>query len=98
MKKLIVIVIFTTIGLCQSINSHAFLITNAAGLIGTTKTIGFTQFVFPNEHEGVTGPVQIGGLVGEDIQASSLTSALWLHDGSWELVFNGNWTAGGRVG
>ena len=83
--------------LCLPMMANATPITSNAGLTGST-VVDFSQFVTGNEFQGVTGPIQIGGVVGLDISASSVTPDIYLYDNSWGLSDNGNWTVGGRTG
>lgn len=60
--------------------------------LGTESTlIDFSQFA----GAGVSGPVQIGGLAGEDVTAQTTTGApdMWLYNGTWGLLENGNWSS-----
>jgi hypothetical protein len=83
----VVLALITTTG-----TARAAAITSSAGLVGSTTTIDFSQFC--PCFEGVSGPVQIGGVVGMDIEASSTSSDLWLYDGAWGLNSNGSWNSG----
>ena len=75
--------------------ANAALITNTAGLAGTSTLVDFSQFTAGNQKNGVGTSEQIGGLVGEDIQAQSIGSNdLWLYDSGWGLAANGNWDSG----
>lgn len=84
-------------GLCLPLIANAAPITSNAGLTGTT-VVDFSQFVPGNEFQGVTGPIQIGDLVGLDIVASSASTDIYLYDNSWGLIDNGNWESAGRAG
>lgn len=66
-------------------------ITSFGQLTGATSTINFSQTTNSIE---VGGPEQIGALVGEDITASSSSSALYLYNGGWGLSANGSWNSG----
>ena len=84
-------------GLLLPLGVNAAPITSSAGLTGVT-VVDFSQFVSGNEYSGVTGPIQIGDVVGLDIVASAAAGDIYLYDDSWGLNDNGNWTTGGRTG
>ena len=75
-------------------NVFAASITSSGQLVGTPDVIDFSQFTGGNQYSGVNGPVQIGGLIGKDITASSVNGALYLYDGGWGLLNNGSWDSG----
>jgi hypothetical protein len=84
----------TLLALCGA--ASASPITSAAGLVGSTTTIDFSQFTGGNQLNGVNGPVQIGGVAGADVTVQDMTgtSNVWLYSGPWGHGSNGNWDAG----
>jgi len=85
-----------TVAFVFMLNGYALAlpIISSAELNGTPTVIDFSQFTGANQHFGVTGPIQIGGLVGRDVTASSTTSGLYLYNGYWDLLGNGAWNSG----
>lgn len=90
MKKTTIasLIVLAVSGFAQT--ASAAQITSFAQLTGSTSTIDFSQ---TTSSSGVNGPEQIGALVGENITASSPSSALYLYNGSWGLNSNGSWTS-----
>jgi len=70
-------------------------ITSAGSIPGTPVVVNFSQF--PGSFNFTTGPIQVGGLVGEDIQWSSNSSNSVIGNGGYNLGSNGSWDSG-RVG
>lgn len=76
-----------------------FLTSYASAALLTSNTItdpdviDFSQFV-GNEYNGVSGPVQIGDLIGIDVTATGSNDGLWLRNSDWGLLGNGNWNSG----
>lgn len=78
-------------GLCAQNAEAAFITSNT--LVSPT-TVDFGQFV-ASPVAFVDGPIQIGGLVGEDIEfTGSPNTGLYAHDGHWGLLDNGTWETG----
>lgn len=91
MKKILT-ASFLALGLSTiSQTSLATQVTSFGQLSGATQTIDFSQ---NTSSVGVFGPVQIGTPVGENINASSSSSSLYLYNGSWGLQNNGIWDSG----
>lgn len=80
-------IVFATAGTQQAMAS---LITSVGDLSGPT-VIDFSQF---GAFQFTAGPVQIGGLVGEDVTWESTSSNSVIGNGSYNLGGNGTWTAG----
>ena len=87
------IVIAAAVFAAASFTANAMPITVDSGLNGTISLIDFSQF---SNGSGISGPEQIGGLVGEDVTAMTTTGAndLWLYNSNWALAENGDWDSG----
>lgn len=77
----------------------ATLVTSAASLGSPTEVVDFSQFTGPSSFG--PGPVQVGGLIGEDIVWSSSNSTVQggatIGDSLYNIIPNGSWNSG-RVG
>jgi hypothetical protein len=71
--------------------AKAELITSAAGIGGSPKVVDFSQFNSPFSNALV--PVQIGGLVGENITWSSSLADSVIGSGTYLLGGNGVWNS-----
>jgi hypothetical protein len=81
-----------------SASADAGLILNTASLAAPSTLIDFSQFGSNPSYIFTAGPVQVGGLVGEDVVYTSTTSASVIGgQGSYGLGQNGAWN-GGRNG
>lgn len=69
--------------------ASAGLITSTAGIGAPSKTVDFSQFSAP--FVSTIGPVQIGGLVGENITWSSSLATAVIGSGQYLLGGNGQW-------
>jgi len=86
MRRVNVVVLLCAFAIVASSRADATLITTEAAL-GTSTIVDFSQF-----GPGFTftdGPVQIGGLVGEDIQWSSTLDYSVIGNGGYYLAENG---------
>jgi hypothetical protein len=79
-----------------AVPASAAPITSTAGLVGVQQLVTFSQFTGGNTFQGVNGPVQIGGSVGENIVVTDVSGGgnIWLYDGGWGLGDNGSWDSG----
>ncbi len=73
--------------------SHADLITTATDITNPT-VIDFRQFAQSEDFIFTAGPVQIGGLVGENIQWSTTNALSVIGNGRHGLTANGVWNSG----
>ncbi|HUG94400.1 MAG TPA: PEP-CTERM sorting domain-containing protein [Planctomycetaceae bacterium] len=78
--------------LLGGVSLPAGLITSTVGMPGTPATVDFSQF--PGGFISTAGPVQIGGLVGEDITWQTNHGGSLIGNGSYSLGGNGQWTPG----
>lgn len=72
---------------------------NATFLTSDTLTaptlVDFSQFTGGGQIINANGPVQVGGLVGEDIEYTGVpNNGLYAWNGGWSLVANGFWGSG----
>jgi hypothetical protein len=79
--------------LATAVAANAAPVTSLSGINTPRTTLNFSQFTGANQFFGVSGPVQVGTPVGQNITASASNSALWLYDGGWGLLANGSWDA-----
>jgi len=79
-------------------NAFADTITDAGNIPEPSQTVDFSQFGGP--FVSTQGPVQVGDLVGEDIEWSSTDAASVIGNGVYGLGNNGLWNSGrnGYVG
>ena len=89
----VVAAVVTILGLSPNTSNAALITTNS---LASPTTVDFSQFVASPVISG-SGAIQIGGLVGEDIEYSgNPDGGLYAFDGSWGLADNGSW--GARTG
>lgn len=85
----------SAIGVCAVLGSvntaQAALITSGASL-SSTKVVDFSQF--SDYFTFTSGPVEVGGLVGESIQWSSSTPSSVIGTGGYGLASNNYWDEG----
>ena len=82
----------------SSQDAFAISVTDASGILEPSSTVDFSQF--SPGFTFTTGPVQVGGLVGEDITWSSNSAGSAIGDGNYGLggaSNNGLWTSA-RIG
>lgn len=79
------------LGLGMNHSANAILVTTNAALPAPTSVVDFSQF---GSFQFTPGPVQIGQLVGEDIQWSSSHDFAVIGNGDYGLGSNGTWNAG----
>jgi len=77
---------------CGSEVSRAGLVTSSAAIPPPQTVIDFSQF--SGGFTFTAGPVQIGGLVGQDVTWETTTADSVIGDGTYGLADNGFWTAG----
>jgi len=99
LNKLLPLVAFSILLLVPVGAQNAFAVTviDANDIAEPSKTVDFSQF---GPFVDTQGPVQVGDLVGEDIEWSSTTPFSVIGNGFYGLGTNGNWDAGrnGYVG
>jgi len=82
------------VGLLVSTAASAALVTSSSSFPPGSQVVDFSQFTGAGEVNGTNGPVQVGGLVGVDVEFTCTNSAGYLENTSWGFGTNGSWDSG----
>jgi len=93
-KTTAAVIVLTLVSMCSPTANAAF-ITSTGGFTQPTTVIDFSQF--NGSFQFTNGPIQVGGLVSEDVVYTSTSSSSVIGNGVYGLGSNGSWNSG-RVG